>query len=255
MTKQVKEAHGIYTVKRDTMLQTVEAIFDGKVLRTKDPLTLKPNTRVRITIEAIRPKRGKSKSFLETARSLKIREPRDLSENLDEYLYGSKSFMEVIYKPIGVIHSPFHSLEEMPIQPTSDISAPGSVEIYPEYSDGLKDLEGFSHIYLLYHFHKISQSKLLVTPFLDREPRGIFSTRAPSRPNPIGLSLIKIVRIENNLIHVAQVDVLDGTPVLDIKPYVPEFEFLHDVRIGWIEKAKGQISTRESDARFKQTTS
>lgn len=103
--------------------------------------------------------------------------------------------MEVAYKPIGVIHSPFHSLEEMPIQPTSDASEPGSIEIYPEYIDGLKDLEGFSHIYLLYHFHKAHHSRLLVTPFLDKEPRGIFSTRAPSRPNSIGLSLVKIVRI------------------------------------------------------------
>lgn len=158
--------------------------------------------------------------------------------------------MEVIYKPIGVIHSPFHSLEEMPIQPTSDASEPGTVETYPEYRDGLKDLEGFSHIYLLYHFHKMHQSKLLVTPFLDTEPHGIFSTRAPSRPNPIGLSLVKIIRIENNLIHVAQVDVLDGTPLLDIKPYVPEFENIHDVRVGWLEQAKEQISTRKSDIRF-----
>jgi len=168
---------------------------------------------------------------------------------------GDKGIMEVIYKPIGVIHSPFHSLEEMPIQPTSDASKPGIVEIYPEYFDGLKDLEGFSHIYLLYHFHKIHQSRLLVTPFLDKEPRGIFSTRAPSRPNSIGLSLVRIVRIENNLIHIAQVDVLDETPLLDIKPYVPEFESVHDVRVGWLEQTKGQIPTRKSDDRFKQALS
>lgn len=163
--------------------------------------------------------------------------------------------MEIVYKPIGIIHSPFHSLEEMPIQPTSNASQPGSVEIYPDYIDGLKDLEGFSHIYLLYHFHKVYQSRLLVTPFLDKEPHGIFSTRAPGRPNPIGLSLVEIVRIENNLIQIAQVDVLDGTPVLDLKPYVPEFESVHDVRIGWLEQAKGQIPTRKSDDRFKQVLS
>lgn len=163
--------------------------------------------------------------------------------------------MDVIYKPIGVIHSPFHNLEEMPIQPTSNASGPGIVEIYPDYIDGLKDLEGFSHIYLLYHLHEVHQSRLLVTPFLDKEPRGIFSTRAPSRPNPIGLSLVKIVRIENNLIYVDQVDILDGTPLLDIKPYVPDFESVQNVRIGWLEQAKGQISTRKSDSRFIQVPS
>jgi len=158
--------------------------------------------------------------------------------------------MKVIYKPIGVIHSPFHNLEEMPIQPSSESSGLGTVEIYTEFVDGLKDLSGFSHIYLLYHFHKMHQSKILVTPFLDTEAHGIFATRAPSRPNPIGISLVKIVCIKDNLIHVDHVDILDGTPLLDIKPYVPEFEKVHDVRIGWLEQAKGQISTRKSDERF-----
>jgi tRNA-Thr(GGU) m(6)t(6)A37 methyltransferase TsaA len=159
--------------------------------------------------------------------------------------------MEVIYKPIGIIHSPFKSLKEMPIQPTSAVSGSGIVEIYPEFVDGLKDLEGFSHIYLLYHFHKVNLSNLIVTPFLDRETRGIFATRAPSRPNPIGLSLVELARIENNLIYVERVDVLNETPLLDIKPYVPEFEHIQDVRIGWLERVKGQVRTQKSDARFK----
>ena len=159
--------------------------------------------------------------------------------------------MNVVYKPIGIIHSPFNNLEEMPIQPSSDASRPGTVEIYPEFVDGLKDLEGFSHIYLIYHLHKIIKSRLVVTPFLDKEPHGIFATRAPSRPNPIGLSLVKIVGLEGNLIHVDQVDVLDGTPLLDIKPYVPEFENVDFVQIGWLEKAKRQIRSRKSDDRFK----
>ena len=159
--------------------------------------------------------------------------------------------MNVVYKPIGIIHSPFNNLEEMPIQPSSDASRPGTVEIYPEFVEGLKDLEGFSHIYLIYHLHKVNKSRLVVTPFLDKEPHGIFATRAPSRPNPIGLSLVKIVGLEGNLIHVDQVDVLDGTPLLDIKPYVPEFENVDFVQIGWLEKAKGQIRSRKSDDRFK----
>ena len=159
--------------------------------------------------------------------------------------------MNVVYKPIGIIHSPFNNLDEMPIQPSSDASRPGTVEIYPEFVEGLKDLEGFSHIYLIYHLHKINKSRLVVTPFLDKEPHGIFATRAPSRPNPIGLSLVKIVGLEGNLIHVDQVDILDGTPLLDIKPYVPEFENVDFVQIGWLEKAKGQIRSRKSDDRFK----
>jgi tRNA-Thr(GGU) m(6)t(6)A37 methyltransferase TsaA len=158
--------------------------------------------------------------------------------------------MEIRYKPIGVIHSPFHDLDKMPIQPTSESSGLGTVEIYPEFVDGLKDLEGFSHVYLLYHFHRMRQSTLLVTPFLDTVSRGIFATRAPSRPNPIGMSLAEIHDIENNLIHVSHIDVLDGTPLLDIKPYVPDFEGVNEVRTGWLEKAKGQIKSRESDERF-----
>jgi len=159
--------------------------------------------------------------------------------------------MEVIYRPIGIIHSPFNSLEDMPIQPTSDVSGSGIVEIFPEFVDGLKDLEGFSYLYLLYHFHKVRQSNLSVTPFLDREPRGIFATRAPSRPNPVGLSLVELVRLENNLIYVEQLDVLNETPLLDIKPYVPDFEHTHNVRVGWLEQVKSQVRTQKSDARFK----
>jgi tRNA (adenine37-N6)-methyltransferase len=138
----------------------------------------------------------------------------------------------------------------MPIQPTSESSGIGTVEIYTEFIDGLKDLGGFSHIYLLYHFHKTRKPKLLITPFLDTEAHGIFATRAPSRPNPIGISLVKIVSLENNFIYIDHVDILDGTPLLDIKPYVPEFENAHDVRIRWLEQVKGQIRTRKSDERF-----
>ncbi len=158
--------------------------------------------------------------------------------------------MEVIYTPIGIIHTTFNRLEEMPIQPTSAISGPGVVEIFPEFTDALKDLEGFSHIYLLYHFHKVRQSQLVVTPFLDSTPHGIFATRAPSRPNPLGLSLVRLIRIDNNLIHVEGVDVLNETPLLDIKPYVPEFEHIHDVRIGWLEQVKEKIRSQKSDDRF-----
>ncbi len=159
--------------------------------------------------------------------------------------------MKIVYKPIGIIHSPFDKLEDMPIQTSSESSGPGVVEVYPEFAPGLKDLEGFSHVYLLFHMHKTGEVKLKVTPFLDEQSRGLFATRAPSRPNPIGLSLVKIVRIEKNLIHVDRVDVLDGTPLIDLKPYVPAFEEVEEARIGWLENARGRIRSRNSDARFK----
>ncbi len=159
--------------------------------------------------------------------------------------------MNVIFEPIGIIHSPFHALEDMPIQPTSQASQPGVVEVYHQYVDGLKDLDGFSHIYLVYHLHRAAPYKLTVTPFLDTQSRGLFATRAPCRPNPMGLSLVQLERIEDNRLHIARLDILDQTPLLDIKPYIPDFEPQQDVRVGWVEQAKEQVHTRKSDERFK----
>ncbi|MFC1996267.1 tRNA (N6-threonylcarbamoyladenosine(37)-N6)-methyltransferase TrmO [Chloroflexota bacterium] len=159
--------------------------------------------------------------------------------------------MNAIFEPIGIIHSPFHTLEDMPIQPTSQASQPGLVEIKPQFVEGLKDLDGFSHIYLIYHLHQAAPYKLSVTPFLDTHLRGLFATRAPSRPNAIGLSLVQLDRIEDNWLHIARLDILDQTPLLDIKPFIPEFEPQQDVRIGWVEQARGRVRTRKSDERFK----
>ena len=159
--------------------------------------------------------------------------------------------MSITFNPIGIIHSPFQTLEDMPIQPTSQASQPGTVEIYPPYTDGLKDLDGFSHIYLIYYLHCAAQYKLTVTPFLDTQPRGLFSTRAPSRPNAIGLSLVQLMRIEGCYLHIDRLDILDQTPLLDIKPYIPEFEPGENIRLGWLEQARGQVRTRKSDDRFK----
>ena len=158
--------------------------------------------------------------------------------------------MSISFNPIGIIHSPFHTLEDMPIQPTSQASQPGMVEIYPQYLEALKDLGGFSHIYLLYHLHRVAGTKLTVTPFLDTKPRGLFATRAPCRPNPIGISLVQLDRIEDNRLHIVRLDILDQTPLLDIKPYIPEFEPQENVRIGWVDQARGQVRTRKSDKRF-----
>jgi tRNA-Thr(GGU) m(6)t(6)A37 methyltransferase TsaA len=159
--------------------------------------------------------------------------------------------MEIIYHPIGTIHSPFNELEGMPIQPTGEASAPGTIEIFPEFAQGLKDLEGFSFVILLYHLHKVSRSALIVTPFLGSESRGVFSTRAPTRPNPIGLSIVKLIKIDGTKLHVENLDILDGSPLLDLKPYVPEFDWRPDARIGWLESVKGKVRETRSDDRFK----
>lgn len=158
--------------------------------------------------------------------------------------------MQITLSSIGIIHSPFNELSGMPIQPTSESSAEGFLEIHPEFADGLKDLDGFSHVYLLYHLHKAQPAKLRIKPFLDNEVRGVFATRAPRRPNPIGLSLVKVLRVEGSIVHVANLDILNGTPLIDIKPYIPEFEDASKIRTGWQTKAKGQVRQKISDQRF-----
>jgi len=159
--------------------------------------------------------------------------------------------METItYQPIGIIHSPFKDLAQMPIQPCSEASAEGDVEVFPEYVVGLKDLSGFSHIILLYHFHKAGERRLTVVPFMDSEPHGIFATRAPVRPNPIGLSVVRLIHVEANILHVSDLDILDGTPLLDIKPYIPEFDYRQEARLGWFERNIVEARRAKSDQRF-----
>ena len=159
--------------------------------------------------------------------------------------------MKIEYHPIGIIHSPFTELSGMPIQPAGAAGVEGTVEVFPQYNDGLKDLEGFSHIIMLYHFHRSKGFKLHVVPFMDSTPRGVFATRAPKRPNPIGLSVIKLQKIQDNILYIENVDILDGTPLLDIKPYIPEFDEQIEVRAGWLEEARIEVLKRKSDQRFK----
>jgi len=158
---------------------------------------------------------------------------------------------DIVYRPIGILHTPFRDLEGMPIQPSGEASAPGTAQIFPAFADGLKDLEGFSHIILLYHLHQVQRADLRVVPFLDSETRGVFATRAPTRPNPIGLSVVKLNGIQENLLTVEGLDILDGTPLLDIKPYIPSFDERSEHRIGWLEGVDGNASTTISDDRFK----
>jgi tRNA-Thr(GGU) m(6)t(6)A37 methyltransferase TsaA len=158
--------------------------------------------------------------------------------------------MKIEYRPIGVIHSPFAELEGMPIQPAGASGTQGTVELFPEYREGLKDLEGFSHIILLYHFHRSQGFDLQVIPFLDCKPRGLFATRAPRRPNPIGLSVVKLLDIRGGTLQIENIDILDGTPLLDIKPYVPEFDGPTAARTGWLEEAGKTVAQTKSDTRF-----
>jgi tRNA-Thr(GGU) m(6)t(6)A37 methyltransferase TsaA len=140
----------------------------------------------------------------------------------------------LVFEPIGLIHSPFTRRNETPIQPYRSQAA-GQVELLPAYEAGLQDLEGFSHIILLYTFDQADPGfELLVTPFLDDQPKGLFATRYPRRPNAIGLSVVRLVRREGRVLHVAGIDVLDGTPLLDIKPYVPAFDAHPEAATGWL---------------------
>lgn len=159
--------------------------------------------------------------------------------------------MKINYEPIGIIHSPFESVEQMPIQPAGAEGVPGTVEVYDKFVPGLKDLDGFSHIILLYHFHRSSGFNLLVYPFMDQEKRGLFATRAPSRPNQIGLSVLRLIKIEGSILQVKDIDILDGTPLLDIKPYVPDFDHHQVTRYGWLEQVPGLVRRHRSDNRFK----
>ena len=138
----------------------------------------------------------------------------------------------------------------MPIQPPGAEGIKGTVEIKEEFSEGLQDLERFSHVILFYHFHKSEGYSLTVIPFLDNEPHGLFTTRAPRRPNGIGMSVVKLTGIENNILQIENVDILDGTPLLDIKPYIPDFDVFEVEKTGWYEKHAGKVKQISSDKRF-----
>jgi tRNA-Thr(GGU) m(6)t(6)A37 methyltransferase TsaA len=155
------------------------------------------------------------------------------------------------YESIGVIRTPFESPEGMPIQPAGADTVEGTVEVTESYADGLQDLSGFSHCILLYHFHAAADTApLQVEPFLDAEQRGIFATRAPQRPNQIGLSVVEVDSITGPEVTVRGIDVVDGTPLLDIKPFVPDFDVPDDVDIGWLNASKSTIESKQADKRF-----
>jgi tRNA-Thr(GGU) m(6)t(6)A37 methyltransferase TsaA len=154
------------------------------------------------------------------------------------------------YKPVGVVHSPFKEPKNVPIQAAASKGIAGNIEIYPEYVEGLVDLEGFSHIILLYHFHLVKDCHLMVKPFLDDKLHGVFATRSPARPNPIGISIVLLERIEGNILHIRDLDILEGTPLLDIKPYVPKFDNRKTAKIGWFNGKIGKLDSTRDDGRF-----
>lgn len=156
----------------------------------------------------------------------------------------------ITFKPIGIIHTPFKSPEGTPIQSAAGKDVEGTIEIFPEFADGLKDLDGFSHIILLFHFHLSKGCNLLSKPFMDDEKHGVFAIRSPARPNPIGLSIVRLVKVEGTKLTIRDLDIIDGTPLLDIKPYVPKFDHRDITKIGWLEKNVEKLHQTTDDGRF-----
>jgi tRNA-Thr(GGU) m(6)t(6)A37 methyltransferase TsaA len=157
---------------------------------------------------------------------------------------------DITLHPIGVIRSPFTELEKMPIQPAGARDVRGTVILDEALTDGLQDLEGFSHIFLIYHFHRAQRIELQVVPFLDTRKRGVFATRSPLRPSHIGMSIVALCSVAGNRIEIGGVDVLDGTPLLDIKPYMPPFDRFEKATSGWMKASRATIENQRSDDRF-----
>ncbi len=152
--------------------------------------------------------------------------------------------LELRCRPIGIIHSPLVEKKDAPVQAAFS-QVEGTVEVYPKYAAGLQDIEGFSHITLLYWFHQSQGYRLLVQPFLDPVERGLFAIRYPARPNPIGVSTVELIERDENVLRVRGLDVLDGTPLLDIKPFAPAFDHRQGARIGWLEDKVWQAPTKK----------
>ena len=156
----------------------------------------------------------------------------------------------VTFSPVGVVHSPHKELAGMPVQPPAAAGFTGEIELLPEYAEGLLDIEGFSHLMVFYHLHKGAGPLLSATPFLDTKPHGVFASRIPRRPNPLGFSVVRLLSREGCVLKIGNVDILDGTPVLDVKPYVAEFDAYPDAASGWFSGKLGGISEKRSDDRF-----
>lgn len=157
---------------------------------------------------------------------------------------------EITYKPIGVVHSPFKEPAGTPIQSVSAMDKTAEIEVFKEYEKGLADIEGFSHIIVIFHCHLAKSRPLLVRPYMDDVERGVFATRSPARPNPIGMSIVRLEAVEGNVLKIRGVDIVDGTPILDIKPFVPHFQMDETVRVGWLEERVKRLPHTKDDGRF-----
>ncbi|MFW3147078.1 MAG: tRNA (N6-threonylcarbamoyladenosine(37)-N6)-methyltransferase TrmO [Thermoplasmatota archaeon] len=162
--------------------------------------------------------------------------------------------MKIEMRPIGFVRSPFKEPEGVPIQTRAGNDIEATVEIKEEFTEGLSDLEGFSHIILLTFLHRSSGYELKVFPFLDDVKRGVFSTRAPRRPNPIGLHLVRLVKVEKNILRIKDIDIIDGTPVLDIKPYIPQGDERENCRLGWLTGKIEEFESKIADGRFSRSS-
>jgi tRNA (adenine37-N6)-methyltransferase len=154
----------------------------------------------------------------------------------------------ICLQPLGVIRTPFTDPVGMPIQAIAAQGVQGHIELDEKYQAGLRDIEGFDYLILVYHLHQIREPALVVTPFLDSEAHGVFATRSPKRPNALGLSTVRLLRVEGSVLHISDVDMLDGTPLLDIKPYVPQFDNRANARIGWFEKQITRVQEVRAEA-------
>ncbi|NLV15947.1 MAG: tRNA (N6-threonylcarbamoyladenosine(37)-N6)-methyltransferase TrmO [Syntrophomonadaceae bacterium] len=151
---------------------------------------------------------------------------------------------------IGIIKTPFTELQGMPIQPAGAREVLGEVIVHPELTEGLRDLDGFSHIYLIYHLHKVVDTRLTVIPFMDKTPHGVFATRSPVRPSRLGLSIVELLKVEENRLTVRGADMLDGSPLIDIKPYIAAFDCPANASSGWMTATRGEVGNKRSDDRF-----
>ena len=157
---------------------------------------------------------------------------------------------DIKFKPIGIIHTPFKEIKGIPIQPSAGEGIEGTVEVFPEYLKGLADIDGFSHIILIYYFHLLKKTTLTVIPYLDSHAHGVFATRAPGRPNHIGFSVVELVKVKSNTLHIRNIDIVSGTPLLDIKPCVPQFDFNKVTKTGWLENTVQNLADTKDDGRF-----
>lgn len=156
----------------------------------------------------------------------------------------------ISYAPVAHMRTPFTNVRGMPIQPVGAQGVAGSIDVLPEFAGGLADIEGFSHLLVIYHLHECQGFTLRVKPFLDNDEHGVFATRSPRRPNPIGISVLRLTGVSGNRLHVENVDMLDGTPVLDIKPYVPTFDVWDADRTGWFATVADNAVQCRADDRF-----